>query len=78
LQGHSSMSINVYTFYKKKIESLHAQDGILSLENLSDIICQKVINNRNAQQIDPVTMDNENSSDEDNNNDAKESVLDPL
>ena len=80
LRGHSSMSINMYTFYKKKLESLHAGDGVMPLVNLSDIIAHNVISNRNAQQIHRLTVDDEDSSDEDdedNAKDANESIPDP-
>jgi len=66
------MSINMYTFYKKKIESLHAGDGVMPLVNLSDIIAWKVIDNRNAHQIHPLTIDDDDSSDKDDDNDAED------
>ena len=56
------MLINMYTFYKKKLESLHAGDGVMPLVNLSDIIAHNVISNRNAQQIRPLTVDDKDSS----------------
>jgi len=80
LFSHSSMSINMYTFYKKKLESLHAGDGVMPLVKLSDIIACNVISNRNAQQIHPIMVDDNDSSDredEDNAEDANESIPDP-
>ena len=74
------MLINMYTFYKKKLESLCAGDGVMPLVNLSNIIASNVISNRNSQQIHPLTVDDEDSSDkedEDNAKDANESIPDP-
>jgi len=66
LRGHRSMSINMYTFYKEKFKSLCAGDGVMPLVSLSDIISWNVINNRNTQQIRPLTIGDDCSSDEDN------------
>jgi len=83
LRGHSSMSVNIFTLYKKKLETFHERNGVIPLANLSDIIAQKVINNRNAQKSCPLLVDDGDTSndddDEDDNDakDAEESVLDP-
>jgi len=74
LHGYVSMSINMYTFYKEKLESLCAGDGVIPLVSLSDIIAMKVINNRNTQQLRPLTVDDDSSSEEDDEDDGEESI----
>jgi len=76
LHGHVSMSINMYTFYKGKLESLCTGDGVIPLVSLSDIIATKVINNRNTQQLCPLTIDDDSSSEEDDKDDGRESIPD--
>jgi len=74
---HVSMSINMYTFYKEKLESLYAGDGVMPLVSLSDIIASNVINNRNTQQKHPLTIDDDSSLDKDDDkDDDKESIPD--
>ncbi len=76
LCGHMSMSINMYTFYKEKLESLCAGDGVIPLVSLSDVIATKVINNRTTQQIRPLTIDDDSSSEEYDEDDDEESIPD--
>jgi len=81
LRGHSSMSVNMYTFYKKQLENFRAREGVIPLVNLSDIIARTVINNRNAQQNRPLVVDDGDTSDDDDNEDDagdnEESAPDP-